>query len=138
MSQIFVRMPDMPDCFSRGLWICVTVSNRSKRQSNLGGFPCDTLVCLAFNIILTGHSKWLGSSLKADQKYKVSIRLWLLYNFSCKTWTLNWTALSDHNCAQSAALRGVVFLFKYSALLVWGKWWNAKKGEKITLQRRAS
>lgn len=55
--------------------MCVTESNRGERgESNLGGFHRDSVVCLAFVIIVTGHSKWQGCSFRADQRHAVSIK----------------------------------------------------------------
>lgn len=45
------------------LGFCVT-------ESSLGGFHRDSVVCQAFVIIVTGHSKWPGCTLRADQRLK--------------------------------------------------------------------
>lgn len=53
------------------LGFCVIESNRGERgESNLGEFHCDSVVCQAFAVIITGHSKWPGCSLKADHRLK--------------------------------------------------------------------
>lgn len=54
-------------------------------MSDLGGFYFDSLVCQPFVIIVTGHTKSPSCSLTADQSLRVSIKLWLSYNFSYQT-----------------------------------------------------
>lgn len=61
-----------------GLYMCVTESGRGERgESDLGGFYRDSLICQPFVIIVTGHRKSPGFSLKADRSLGVSIKLWL-------------------------------------------------------------
>lgn len=49
----------------------VIESNRRERGgSNLSGFHRDSVVCQAFVMIVTGHSKWPSFSLKAEQRLK--------------------------------------------------------------------
>lgn len=68
------------------LYMCVTVSNGGERgECDLGGFYHESLVCQAFVIIVTGHTKSPGCSLNAEQSLRVSIKLWLSYNFSNQT-----------------------------------------------------
>lgn len=58
--------------------MCVTGSNgRERGGSDLGGFERDSLVCQAFVVIVTGHTKSPRCSLEADRSLRVSIKLWL-------------------------------------------------------------
>lgn len=66
--------------------MCVTGSNGGEKGvSDLGGFYRDSLVCQPFVIIVTGHTKSPGCSLKADRSLRVSSKLRLSYNFSYQT-----------------------------------------------------
>lgn len=98
--------------------MCVTESNRGERgESNLGGYYHDSLVCQAFVIIVTGHTKWSDCSLKADQSLRVSIRLWLSYNFSYKTlWEL---LTAPKTVPYPAVLRRACCSFVLNTVLCW-------------------